>query len=299
MSDQTQDYPFAGTAVVTGAGSGIGRALAHGLAARGLDVAMVDIHQDRLDAVASELASNRLRISTHRMDVTDREAVASLPDAVARAHDAPVSMLFNNAGVALAGRFDQVAEDDFDWLLDINLHAPIRLTRAFLPRLKEAPRGRIVNISSIFGIIAPAGQAAYCTAKFGLRGFSEALRHELDGTPLGVTVVHPGGINTRIAQDARVDSALAAGLTEGDIEAAKRRAQKNLVMPPERAAAQILNAAAAGKGRLLIGNDARTAAAIQTLFPVRYFSILKRRLASADEGGAQPPDGSPPASSAM
>ena len=280
----TEGYPFVGTAVVTGAGSGIGRALAHGLAERGLDLALVDIHQDRLDAALAELRSNSRRVTTHRMDVADRDAVADLPGAVAAAHDGPVSMLFNNAGVAVGGRFDQVDETDFDWLMDINLHAPIRLTRAFLPRLREAPAARIVNISSIFGIIAPAGQTAYCAAKFGLRGFSEALRHELDGSSVGVTVVHPGGINTRIAQDARTDSARASGMTEEDIEAAKVRAQKSLVMPPERAARTILEAAAARKGRLLIGNDAKMAAAIQALFPVRYYQILQRRLAAADEG---------------
>ena len=284
MTDATERYPFVGTAVVTGAGSGIGRALAHGLAARGLDVAAVDIHQDRLDALADEIRSGRTRITTHRMDVADRDAVAAFPDQVAAAHDHPVSMLFNNAGVALGGRFDQVSEADFDWLLDINLHAPIRLTRAFLPRLREAPAARIVNISSIFGIIAPAGQSAYCTAKFGLRGFSEVLRHELEGSSVGVTVVHPGGINTRIARDARTDSARASGMTDAEIEAAKVRSQKSLVMPPERAAQQILDAAAARKGRLLIGNDARMAAAIQTLFPVRYHRILQKRLAAADEG---------------
>ena len=280
------DYPFQGTAVVTGAGSGIGRALAHGLVARGLDVAAVDIHQDRLDALEGELRSNGPRITTHRMDVADSDAVAALPETVARRHDVPVSMLFNNAGVAVGGRFEQVSAGDFDWLIDINLNAPIRLTRAFLPTLRQAPAARIVNISSIFGIIAPAGQTAYCTAKFGLRGFSEALRHELEGSSVGVTVVHPGGINTRIAQDARTDSARAAGMTEDEIQAAKARSQKSLVMPPERAAQRILDAAAARKGRLLIGNDARLAATIQTLFPVRYHGVLQRWLSAADEQGS-------------
>ena len=290
----TEAYPFTGTALVTGAGSGIGRALAQGLAARGLDLALVDIHQDRLDAVAGELrtgqssgpSSGRTRVTTHRMDVADREAVAALPGAVADAHDGPVSMLFNNAGVAVGGRFEQVSEADFDWLLEINLHAPIRLTRAFLPQLREASAARIVNISSIFGIIAPAGQSAYCTAKFGLRGFSEALRHELEGSSVGVTVVHPGGVNTRIAMDARTDSARENGMTDEEIRAAKARSQTSLVMPPERAARLILDAAAARKGRLLVGSDARMAAAIQTLFPVRYYHLLQRRLAAADEGRA-------------
>ena len=294
----TEAYPFTGTAVVTGAGSGIGRALAHGLAARGLDLALVDIHQDRLDAVAGELrtglnsgqssgqssgpSSGRTRVTTHRMDVADREAVAGLPGAVAAAHDGPVSMLFNNAGVAVGGRFEQLGEADFDWLMEINLTAPIRLTRAFLPRLREAPAARIVNISSIFGIIAPAGQSAYCAAKFGLRGFSEALRHELEGSSVGVTVVHPGGVNTRIAADARTN-----GMTREAVAAAKIRAQKSLVMPPDRAARLILKAAGARKGRQLVGADARAAAAIQALFPVRYHRLLRKRLAAADEGRGQ------------
>ena len=286
-------FPYQGTAVVTGAGSGIGRALAHGLAARRLSLALVDIREDRLEAVREEIAVHGTRVTTHVLDVADRSATDALPDAVASAHEASVSLLFNNAGVAVGGRFDQVPEDDFDWLLDINLHAPIRLTRGFLPHLRRAPRGRIVNISAIFGIIAPAGQTAYCTAKFGLRGFSEALRHELDGSNVGVTVVHPGGIATRIAEDARVASVM----SEQAIEVAKARAQKSLVMPPERAAAHILRAAAAGRGRLLIGNDARVAALVQTLFPVRYYRVLQSRLAAADEGRQSPAESSPARSS--
>ena len=274
-------YPFKGAAVVTGAGSGIGRALAHGLVRRGLDAALIDVNPERLDAVAGELASNERKVTTHALDVSDREAVAALPAEVAR-HHGQVSMLFNNAGVALGGRFDQVTEEDFDWLMEINFGAVVRMTRAFLPALKAAPQAQIVNISSIFGVIAPAGQAAYSASKFAVRGFSEALRHETAGTALGVTVVHPGGIATRIAEDARMTGALAEGMTEAEIKAMKAASNKSLVMPPEKAATQILDAAAARKGRLLIGLDARVAALIQQLAPVRYYGLLKRRLLAAD-----------------
>ena len=137
------------------------------------------------------------------LDVADRSAVASLPAAVLAAHGR-VSLLINNAGVALGGTFEQVTEADFDWLLAINFHAVVWMTRAFLPLPRQQPAARIVNISGIYGIISPPGQTAYSAAKFAVRGFSNALRHELAGSTVGVTVVHPGGVATNIANRARV-----------------------------------------------------------------------------------------------
>ena len=266
-------WPYTGTAVVTGAGSGIGRALSRGLADRGMDLALVDRHADRLEEVAGELGSNARRVTTHAMDVAERDAARALPGEVARDH-AVVSLLFNNAGVALGGTFDQVTEEDFDWLMAINFGAVVDLTRAFLPQLKAAPRGRIVNVSSIFGVVAPPGQTAYCASKFAVRGFSEALRHELSGTPLGVTVVHPGGVSTRIADDARVNVAMSGE----EARAARDRVKAALVMPPPRAAEIVLRAVEQGRGRVLVGNDARAAEIVQRLFPERYLRVLGRRM---------------------
>jgi len=267
-------FPMNGAlAVITGAGSGIGAALARAMAARGVHLALVDQDADGLDATRRSLTQN-VRVSLHRMDVTDADAVATLPIAVAREHDAPVDILVNNAGVALDGSFAEVSPEDFDWLLGINLHAPIHLTRSFLPGLRERPAAQIVNVSSIFGIIGPPGQTAYSTAKFGLRGFSEALRHELETTNVGVSVVHPGGINTSIGDNSRRSVEL-----DPEAEADRdRRLKALLVMPPDKAGEIIAKGIEQRKGRILVGNDARMMDILQRLFPTRYWSIVAKQL---------------------
>lgn len=259
-------------AVITGAGSGIGAALAQSLAGRGAHLALADVNEAGLQATRDSIARNQ-RISLHPMDVRDADAVAGLPGAVQAAHGAPADILVNNAGVALEGAFSKVSADDFDWLLDINLHAPIRLTRAFLPMLTARPQAQIVNLSSAFGLIAPPGQSAYCTAKFGLRGFTEALRHELISTGVGVTQVHPGGINTDIARNARMTSEL----SEADADAREKRVQAFLKMPPHKAGEIIAKGIEARKKRILVGNDAWAMDIIQRLLPVGYWSILKKQ----------------------
>ena len=271
-------FPYHGAAVITGAGSGIGRATATALAARGMDLALVDRREDRLAEAASELAPSGRRVTTYALDVTDREAVAALPGRVRAGHET-VSVLMNNAGVALGGDFEEVAEADFDWLFEVNFHAPVRLTRGFLPLLRAAPEARIVNVSSIFGVVAPAGQTAYAASKFALRGFSEALRHELEGqgSSVGVTTVHPGGVATNISRDARVTPGWSAE------ETARRQAvaDKLLSLPPSEAARQVAEAMARREPRLLIGRDARLAALIQRAFPVTYYRRMRSRLGEA------------------
>ena len=191
------------TAVITGSAGGIGRAIANSLARRGCHLALADIDDIALASTATELAAHKVRISRHHLDVSDRAAIAAFPQQVTAEHPG-VDILVNNAGVALGGTFEQVTEADFDWLLSINFWGVVRMTRAFLPLLHKSEEARIVNISSIFGIIAPPGQTAYAASKFAVRGFSESLRHELSGTRIGVTVVHPGGVATSIAKNARV-----------------------------------------------------------------------------------------------
>src|SRR4029434_7726510 len=138
-----------------------------------------------------------VRVSQHRVDVADRAAVAEFPDVVAAEH-AGVGLLVNNAGVALGGTFEQVSEEDFEWLFEINFWGMVRMTRAFLPLLRASGDARVVNLSSVYGLVAPPEHVAYAASKFAVRGFSEALRHELEGSGIGVTVVHPGGVNTSI-----------------------------------------------------------------------------------------------------
>ena len=153
-------------------------------------------------AETANLVPAAIQVTRHALDVADSAAITALPQAIFAAHGG-LDLLVNNAGVALGGTFEDVAADDFDWLFSINFQGVVRMTRAFLPLLKASDDARLVNVSSVFGLIAPPGQAAYCASKFAVRGFSECLRHELAGTSVGVSVVHPGGVATSIARNAR------------------------------------------------------------------------------------------------
>lgn len=257
-------------AVVTGAASGIGRAVARSLAARGCNVALADVNMDGLEETA-RLIGNSVRVTRHKLDVSDRDAIAAFPAEIEKAHGG-VDILVNNAGVALGGTFEQATEADFDWLMDINFYGVVRMTRAFLPLLKKRPSAQLVNLSSLFGLIAPPGQTAYSAAKFGVRGFSESLRNELAmmKSPVGVTVVHPGGIKTAIADNARVSDAVPAALREKQQE----RFAKALKMPPERAGEIIVEAIARRQPRVLVGSDAKIAALIERILPVSYWSVI-------------------------
>jgi short-subunit dehydrogenase len=177
----------------------------------------------------------------------------------------------NNAGVALVGSFEELSAADFDWLIGVNFQGVVRMTRAFLPLLRAGEAAHIVNISSLFGLIAPAGQTAYAAAKFAVRGFSDALRHELRGE-IGVTTVHPGGVRTNIAR-AALDRA--HGLN--DRESRLARAERMLTMPTEKAARAIVRAVEQRKPRLLIGADAHIASLVERLAPAHYWSLLGRR----------------------
>jgi short-subunit dehydrogenase len=260
-------------AVVTGAASGIGRAIALALARRGCHLTLVDIDAGGLGATAREAEAFGVRAVARRMDVTDRVAVAALPAEVRAAHGR-VDLLVNNAGVAVGGTFEQVSEADFDWLIAINFDAVVRMTRAFLPLLQTSDDARIVNLSSIYGIVAPAGQAAYAASKFAVRGFSNALRHELEGTRVGVTVVHPGGVATAIARSARVP----AGISAEEIERRRAAADRKLRMPPARAGEIIVRAVERRRARVLVGADAVVVALLERLAPVGYWSVLRRMI---------------------
>jgi NAD(P)-dependent dehydrogenase (short-subunit alcohol dehydrogenase family) len=264
-------------AVVTGAGSGIGRGISLALARRGCHLALADVSPSGLAETAGMVRGSK--VTTHRIDVTDREACLALPQQVLDEHGR-VDLLVNNAGVAIGGTFEQVDESDFDWLMQVNFHAVVRLTRSFLPLLKASDKARIVNVSSLFGLIAPPGQTAYCAAKFAVRGFSNSLRRELEeaGSSVGVTVVHPGGINTDIARNARPPRHVTN--EEASLIAAEReRFQKFLRMSPVQAGEVIVAAIEKERSRVLVGTDARIASFIERLVPVGYWNLLKRSMA--------------------
>ena len=269
------------TAVVTGAGSGIGRAIAQSLAQRGCHLALADISEAGLAETVGLVKGANVRVTSHKLDVADRDAVAALPQAVATAHGG-AALLFNNAGVAVAGTFDQLAERDFEWLFEINFWAVVRLTRAFMPLLKASVEARLVNLSSLFGLISPPGQTAYAASKFAVRGFSNALRFELAGSNVGVTVVHPGGVATKIADNARRP----AGTSNTEANEQIERARRVLTMPPAQAGEIIVKAVERRAARVLVGRDARMMALLERLAPVSYWNILGpllRRTADAEK----------------
>jgi short-subunit dehydrogenase len=277
------EFPLkGGVAVITGAASGIGAALASNLAGRGAHLALADRNPEGLRLAAGVARDKGVLVSEHVLDVADAEALAALPEAVLAAHG-KVTMLVNNAGVALGGTFDQATMDDFTWLFDINFWAPVRLTKAFMFALRREDAAHIVNISSLFGLVAPPNNVAYSASKFAIRGFSEALRHELLGSPVSLTVVHPGGVRTAIASSARVPQ----GIDPEEARLAAKEFEKLLVTEPEDAAEQIARAILARRKRLLIGGDAKRVDIIQRLFPAGYWKIIARSAGNVSNGQAR------------
>jgi short-subunit dehydrogenase len=265
-----------GVAVVTGAAKGIGAALAMRLGSRGCHLALADRDREALAGVAAAARNTGVAVSEHAADVANPAAAEALRQAVLAEHGR-ATVLINNAGVALLGRFDEVSLADMEWLFAINFWGTVRMCKAFLPVLRQQPAAQIVNLSSIFGIVAPAGQTAYAASKFAVRGFSEALRHELEDTGIGVSVVHPGYVRTGIARNARVAAAM------DPQEAAERIANFDRMTgnSPEAAAARILEGIERRQKRILIGRDARRLDWVQRMLPVSYWALMKRRAARA------------------
>ena len=268
------EFPLAGSvAVITGAAGGIGRALALDLAGRRCALALVDRDPAGLASTAGQARQVGVTVSEHVLDVTDTACIAALPGAVLAEHGR-VNVLVNNAGVALMGDFLQTSPADFDWLMAINFTAAVHATRAFLPHLLTEEAAQLVNVSSLFGIVAPAGQTAYSAAKFAIRGFSEALAHELENTSVRVSVVHPGGVATDIARNARVS----ADIAPADAERALKRFSRSLVTTPEAAAARIVQGILRRETRILIGRDAKIIDIAQRLAPIGYYALMRKRM---------------------
>ena len=270
-----------GVAVVTGAGSGIGRALALRLAQEKMELALCDVNEHALAeaAKAARAQASGVEVSEHVVDVGDADQMRGFAEAVLATHGR-ATVLINNAGVALHGRFDEVTLGDMEWLMRINFWGVVNGCKIFLPILQREKRAHIANLSSIFGIVAPAGQTAYSASKFAIRGFTEALGHELAGTNVGVTCVHPGGIRTRIALDARTGEGTKD--TKEHCAAAFDRVAKH---SPEFAAAKIIAGVKKNKPRVLIGAEAHALNAIQRAAPARYWSLIGRGVGQSEPGG--------------
>ena len=264
-------------AAVTGAASGIGRALALELAARGCDLALADRDEAGLQAVAAEINRTHSRkVTAHRVDVSEPQQIADFAQAATSAHPG-LNIVVNNAGVALLGQFNEIAQAQMDWLMNINFWGVVHATRAFLPHLTRQHEAHIVNLSSIFGIIAPPGQTAYAAAKFAVRGFSESLRHELQmaASPVRLSVVHPGGVATNIVRNSRAGT----GVTDNERRAQSiERFDAVAKTTPAAAAVRIIHGIEKNQPRILIGNDARFMDLLQRLRPATYWAVLARRI---------------------
>ena len=258
-------------AVITGAASGIGRALAVRFAREGVAaIAIADRNEEGL-AETETLIHGRVKVSSHVVDVSDREVMATFADSVIREHGR-ATHLINNAGVALGGRFSEVDLDEIEWLMGINFWGVVHGTKFFLPHLEKEPSAHIVNISSLFGMIAPPGQTAYCASKFAVRGFTEALSHELEGTNIAVSVVHPGGVQTNIVNSARIGSGVK--LSEDELAKLKRFQNKLLSRTsPDRAAEIIIKGIESRQPRIIVGPDAAMLSRIARIFPKRYLAV--------------------------
>src|SRR5580704_7862250 len=196
-------------AAITGAGSGIGRALALNLAKRGTHLALCDINEVGLAETVGLCEGFGVKVTSQKLDVADRAAVYTWADSVVADHG-KVNLIFNNAGVAVAATVESMSYEDFEWLMNINFWGVVYGTKAFLPHLKQSGEGHIVNLSSVFGLISVPSQSAYNAAKFAVRGFTDTLRMELEieGADVSVTTIHPGGIKTNIAKNARMDASV-------------------------------------------------------------------------------------------
>lgn len=256
--------------VITGAGSGIGRALAQALSKAGAQLALSDIDEAGLAQTKTLLGPSN-QVMTDRLDVADSEAIIAYADHVKSAMGA-ADYVFNVAGVARVGNFDNSPLSSFETVMNVNLYGVVRMSKAFLGQLKHT-RGGLVNISSIFGIIGYPGQAEYCAAKFAVRGFSETLATELAVHGVSVTCVHPGGVATNIARNAKVDAMPAHGKPR---EVMDREFDKMAMTSPEKAAQIILKGAANRKRRVIVGKDAKMVQLVARMFPENYFKLLRK-----------------------
>jgi len=259
-------------AAITGAGSGIGRALAIELGRQKCNVALSDVNEQGLLETVEQARGFGVNVTSQRVDVANREAVHAWADRVVDEHG-KANLIFNNAGVALASTVEGMSYGDFEWLMDVNFWGVVYGTKAFLPHLKAAGDGHIINLSSVFGLAGIPSQSAYNSAKFAVRGFTESLRQELDMMSYGVSAssVHPGGIKTGIARSSRIDRSVRdLGISDTD---SRERFEKTFITGADKAARVILDGVRRNQRRILVGPDARVFDWVVRLLPSTYQRI--------------------------
>ncbi len=262
-------------AVVTGAGSGIGRATAIALATEGCDLAITDLNQKTLDETAAMIVKKGRKVSTHLVDVSDRKAMEKLPAEVLKAHG-KVNIIVNNAGIGIAGSFLDQTLEDWDKIVGINFWGVVYGCKFFLPHILKAEEGHIVTISSLAGLVPSPGMSSYGATKFAVRALSEALRGELGNTRVGVTSVHPGVINTNIPKATKFINP-----KEKDAQAKGAKAFERFGHPPEDVADAIVHAIRHNEPRAVVGIEAKVFDAVQRLMPsqiIKYSGRMTRQV---------------------
>ena len=261
-------------AAITGAGSGIGQALALNLAQQGCHLALSDVNRKGLDETVNMLKASAVKVTHQVLDVSKQEAVFSWADQVVKDHGR-VNMIFNNAGVALSGTVQSLSIEDYKWIMDINFWGVIYGTKAFLPHLEASGEGHIINISSIFGITSQPLMSGYNASKFAVSGFTESLRQDLEitGSRVSTTCIHPGGIKTNIAKSARMSKSVSevTGISQ---ENASSSFEKFFIHTPDSAAKIILKGVQQNARRVLVGNDAKFLDGMARVFPSGYQWVL-------------------------
>ncbi|NNL66505.1 MAG: SDR family NAD(P)-dependent oxidoreductase [Myxococcales bacterium] len=256
-------------AVVTGAASGIGRALAVALANKGCDVALVDVDEEGLRETAARVATSGRKVSSHVLSVADRSAMEALPEQVVAEHGR-VHIVVNNAGVAVDMTFEEMSMDDLDWIVGVNFWGVVHGCKFFLPWLQREDEAHIVNVSSLFGIIAVPRNSAYCATKFAVRGLTESIWSEISKQGIGLSTVHPGGIQTNIVRSART----AAGADKDElVDAFDRLARTS----PEKAAARIVRGIEKNQLRVRIAPETYLLDWLKRLFPTGIQTFIRAR----------------------
>ena len=261
----------------------MGRYLAILLARAGANIAACEVNKTTLAETVAMLADYPVKVSSHLLDVADKAAIEALPEQVIAEHGC-VDMVFNNAGVTVDSSFEDMSEDDWDWVFNINLQGVINSSRAFLPHLKQRPEAALVNTSSIFGMIVQPRQSVYHTAKFAVRGFTECLAKEMKGSNVQIHCVHPGHIGTNIVTNARMStSEESAGSLQrliGNV-IGLGNSQEELAafflkngMHPSRASQIILNGVRKNRSRIMVGADAKLMDLSQRLTPMHYEKLF-------------------------
>ena len=259
---------------ITGAATGIGRSLAIQFAKKGCHLAISDINKEGLEETAKLAKQDKIKITQHLVDVSKKDDVYNYAKEVSQQHGG-IHIVINNAGVVVMASVEHISYDNFEWLMRINFWGVVYGTKAFLPFFKQAGEGHIVNMSSIFGIVTFPTLAAYHSAKFAVRGFTECLQQELEieNSPVKASCVLPAAIKTNIVKDSRIGE---AGTLNKDIEKAVKNFSHGALTTPDKAASIIIDGIIKGKQRILVGPDAYILDGIQRLLPVRYSVITQK-----------------------